>query len=94
MRYSMLELTQEQEAALLKQLNKPIPQPDPFGGQGDFVYGPQAFEGMQERAVRAAAREANLIALFDRPFSKMTKKDLIGMIRIAQDILVQPVGRM
>lgn len=37
------------------------------------------------------AREANLIALFDRPLSKLNKKELTGMIRIAQDILVQPV---
>lgn len=91
MRFSIDELTEVQETRLLEQLAKPIPQPDLFEGQGDFVYGPEALEGMHERVTLLAARQANLIALLDRPLSRLKNKELIGLIRIAQDILVQPV---
>lgn len=80
---------------------------DLFGGQGDFEYHPAEFElrrvrEMTYELIRAKAtvqatiddckaRQANLIALFDRPLSKLNKGELKKMIQIAQDILVQPV---
>lgn len=91
-RFLIAELSTEQEAAWQAQFGIEAEQPDdPFDGQGDFVYGPAALEGLQERVAMLAARQANLIALLDRPLSKLKNKELIGLIRIAQDILVQPV---
>ena len=104
-RFTIPELLRVYPNHTVGQLVTPVcEQPaDPFNGCGDFEVHPLAFELMQERAARRllmadvmdyVTQAGNVIALLDRPLSKMTKKDLIGLIRIAQDILVQPVEVM
>ncbi len=83
---------------------------DPFDGMGDFEIHPDMYRLYSEarlchgyrdqwataldRAECAEAKLANVVAILDRPLSKLPKKDLIVLIRAAQDALADAKEQM
>lgn len=76
---------------------------DPFCGQGDFEYHPAVVDLVRERRLNdflnkrvmiAGVGLANVDVILDRPLSKLKRKDLIVLIRAAQDAVIDAKEQM